>query len=326
MIDCTYNYVIVGGPGFYEVAYNDLKPLPNVKYLTSYIDGITSPFLRILARANFNLRINRWIRSPFRHFVFPYLLPVSFECEKPLCFIFFNLHFALFKSGYIEYLRKRHPKAKFVLYMQDIVKSLPYYDINQYKTLFDYILTYDKGDSVKYSLYYYPTPYSKVETSTLKAQEPVDVFFCGKAKNRFADIVNAYNKCISKGLSCRFFINGVPKNEQIEKDGLIYDQPLSYKENLSHVISCKYILEIMQKDADGFTPRLWEAIFYNKYLLTNNRITLEAYNDTNRIIDIADFEHNELNEKDCDPIKIVSIMQSKSPKFLLQKIETLLNE
>lgn len=326
MTDYKYNYVIVGGPGFYDVAYNDLKSLSNVKYLTSYVDGIKSSLLRILTRLNFNLRINRYIRSPFRHIVFPQMLPITFEREKPVCYIFFNLHFALFESGYIEYLRRQHRDAKFVLYMQDIIGSLPYYDINKYKELFDCVLSYDKGDCEKYGLEYYPTPYSKIDISTLRKQEPVDVYFCGKAKNRYSEIIKAYNKCIAKGLSCRFFIYGLPEKEKIAGDGLIYDQPLSYEENLSHVISCKCILEIMQKDAVGFTPRLWEAIFYNKHLLTNNKISQDLYNRIIRITDVEDIEQMGDIDGDNNLTKIVSAQHSKSPTLFLNRIESLLNE
>ena len=63
---------------------------------------------------------------------------------------------------------------------------------------------------------------------------------------------------------------GVPQKERIEGDGLIYDSPISYMDNLRYVLASKCILEVMQANADGYTPRLWEAIMYDKHLLTNN--------------------------------------------------------
>lgn len=270
MSDSKYNYVIAGGSGFYEVAYHDLMELPNVRYFKSYVDGMSSGLMKYLARINFNLKLNKYVSTPLRSVVYPRLFPFAFDKERPLCFIFFNQQFAVINTGYIEYLRRKYPSAKFVLYMQDIVSSLPYYDIEDYKRRFDLVVSYDRNDCEKYGLEYFPTPFSHIPVEELASQEPVDVYFCGKAKNRLDAIMEVYDRCKENGLSYRFYITGVPEDKRIEADDIIYDHPMSYMENLSHVVSCRCIVEIMQQGAVGYTPRLWEAMFYGKHLLTNN--------------------------------------------------------
>ena len=270
-MDFKYNYIIAGGSGFYEVAYSDLFNMQNVIYFRNYIDGINSKIKRLLLRANFNLKVNKLIRAPFGKLVYPWLFPHSFKENSPLCFIFFGTQFAVINTSYLEYLRKKYPNAKFVLYMQDIVASLPYYDIESYKKRFDLVLSYDKGDCERYNLEYYPTPFSKIDVAKLpKVEEDVDVYYCGAGKNRYATLFDTYRKCISQGLKCKFFIIGVPFENRIVGDGLIYDMLLSYKENLAYAAKSKCILEIMQENADGYTPRLWEAIMFDKHLITNN--------------------------------------------------------
>ena len=317
-----YNYVVVGGPGFYEVAYNDLTSLPNVLYYKSFVDGIQSPLMRLLTKINFNLKINKYIKTPFKKFVFPQLLPSEFNDNKPLCFLFFNLHFAVINTEYIDYLRKTNPNAKFVLYMHDIVSSLQYYDIDEYKRKFDLVISYDQGDCDEYGLEYFPTPYSKLPLSEIPPQTSVDVYFCGKAKNRYTEIIDAYNICKSNGLSCRFYIHSAPEKDRLISDDIIYDKSISYIENLSNVISCRCVLEIMQKGAQGFTPRLWEALLYDKHLLTNNTSIKDSkyFNPTqihltDNMEDIKGWIYGKTPksdfEEDKSPLKLIDFIESK---------------
>lgn len=275
MQSLKYNYIIAGGNAeYYNVAYSDLRDLPNVVYFSGYIDGIHSRIKRLLARVNFNIRLNRWMKTPLRKVVNPWLFPHKFDGEN-LCFIFFECQYAVINTDYIEYLRKKYPNAKFVLYMQDLVSSLPYYDINRYKRVFDLILSYDKGDCERYGLLYYPTPYSKISMQQT-ITEDIDVFFCGASKNRYDEIISAYRKCTSEGLKCKFFVTGVPVDKQVAGEGLVYNRPITYKENLAYISKSKCILEILQKNASGYSLRLWEAIMYDKHLLTNNTSVVES--------------------------------------------------
>lgn len=318
-----YNYVIAGSGGFYEVAYYDLVQMPNVKYYKGYTDGIKERTKQMLCRLCFNLSVNKYISTPFRRIVFPWLFPSIFELQKPMCFIFFENQFAVINTCYIEYLRKKHPDAKFVLYMHDIVSSLPYYDIESYKQRFDLILSYDRGDCERYNLTYFPTPYSHYPIKNPK-KEDIDVFFCGAAKTRYKTILNVYRRLVEQGLKCKFFIVGVPKDEQIHGEGLIYDQRISYIENLEYVASSKCILEIMQENADGFTPRLWEAIMYDKHLITNNKSILESMFGDETGIHILDLSADFSYIKSQSIAYSRMLKENKSPHQILVLIESLL--
>ena len=72
-------------------------------------------------------------------------------------------------------------------------------------------------------------------------------------------------------MKCDFNIMGLPKGEK-RISGINYPDILfSYTENIQHILKTKCILEIMQDNADGFTPRLWESIIYDRHLLSNNK-------------------------------------------------------
>lgn len=319
-----YNYIIAGGAGFYKVAYSELINRCNVRYFENYIDGIQNPFIKFLTRLNFNLKVNKWIKTPFRSIVYRKIFSAKFDTQRPLCFIFFGVQFAVINTSYIEFLRKKFPTAKFVLYMQDIVSSLPYYDINNYKDRFDLVLSYDKDDCVKYGLTYYPTPFSYIDPSLFKKVKPVDIFFCGAAKTRYNKIFEIYRACKQKGLTCKFFITGVPESDKIISEDIIYDKRISYIENLSYVYYSKCVLEIMQSNAVGFTPRLWEALFYGKHLLTNNRSILDSefYNiESIHFVDDIDDIDSWISRK---PIIESYIIEKKNPSSLLNLVETLI--
>lgn len=276
-----YNFVIAGGSGFYKTAYSDLERLENVRYFENYIDGLQSSFLKIAARINFNLKLNKYLKTPLKRFVFSRIYPFKFTEDNPLCFIFFGTQFAVINTSFIEFLRHKYPTAKIILFMQDIVSSLPYYDIGNYKKRFDLVLSYDKQDCARYGLLYFSTPFSFINPANFMKREVSDVYFCGSAKSRYHEILKVYSQCKSKGLSCRFFITGVPIDDRIESNEITYDKRISYIDNLSYVYSSRCILEIMQKNAIGYTPRLWEALIYNKHLLSDNAdiINSEFYND-----------------------------------------------
>lgn len=324
-MDFKYNYIIAGGSGFYGVAYSDLYNLPNVVYFKNYIDSINSKIKQLLIRINFNLKLNDFIKTPFSKLVYPWLFPHSFKEDRPLCFIFFGTQFAIINTSYLDYLRRRYPNVKLVLYMQDIVASLPYYDIKSYKKNFDIVLSYDKGDCEKYNLVYYPTPFSKIDIDKLpKVDEDIDVYFCGAGKTRYPEIFKAYVKCKNQGLKCKFFLMGVPLDKRIDGEGLVYDKRISYEMNLAYAAKSKCILEIMQENADGYTPRLWEAIMLNKHLLTNNkRVKKSNYYNPNNILVINENDNisNWINSK-VDIIN--SLKKEKSPLYLLELIEQIL--
>lgn len=269
MLDTKFNYIIAGGGGFYLTAYRDLFDLENVSYHVGYANKNHNYLVNLLLRVDFNLNINRFIKTPFRKITFPLLFPHNFCDKRNLCYIFFESQFSVINTGYLEYLRATIPGVKLVLYMQDIVASLPYYNIENYKKRFDLVVSYDKGDCIKYGLEYYPTPYSTYNGEIMPTKD-IDLFFCGAAKTRYDTIFSVYKACTMMGLKCLFYITGVPEGSKIVGDGLVYDTPITYEENISFVKRSKCILEVMQKNADGYTPRLWEALFYGTHLLTNN--------------------------------------------------------
>ena len=328
LLDTKYNYVIFGSDGYYDVGYADLKTCPNVLYLSHYMQTVRNPLVRLVTRLTFSQKVNRIVHYPFSRFTFKRLLSLPFKDNKPLCFLYFgNVYWCtafLVKPPYFDYLKQRYPNAKFGMYLQDIVARNPHLDMPSIKQQFDFVLSYDKGDCEKYGLTYYPTPYSAYPIPTNNDIAKSDLYFCGNGKNRYPLIHDIYQQCTQKGLKCDFYISGMPSSaEKIE--GIHYTS-LTYLENLQHMIQSKCILEIMQDGADGYTPRLWESLLYNKHLLTNNKSILSSPFYRQAFIHQVDKELNTITEWIHQPVESITEQQREdlSPKALIRFIDNII--
>lgn len=325
-MEFKYNYVICGDDGYYKVGYHDIIGLPNVCYHESYLGNFNSNLSRGIVRFNFSRKVNKYIKTPFSKYVYPRLYPHNFDEAKPLCYIFFGHLVNILSTSYLDYLKWHNPNVKLVLFFQDLVKRYPKVDISKCKQLFDLVLSYDKGDCEKYGLLYHPTPMSYVDIQDDLCLEEVDVYFCGRAKGRYDLICKVFKKCMELGLKCDYHILSLPNDEERLPEIKYETSLLSYEENLKRMYKSKIILEIMAPGASGFTPRLWEAIVYDKFLLTNNNnVFTSTFYKKERIMHIDEFleiDHKTLIEKlRKGAIWSLEDKQNLSPVNLLKFLE-----
>lgn len=322
--DLEYNYVIVGSSGYYLVGYHDVINRPDVSYHKDYNTGFNSRFQRNIVRWNFSRVVNKFIDTPFKHYVFPRLFPFNFTNKKPLCFLFFANQLYLYKPAYIKYLKDKFPSARFVLYYQDLLSTYKKLDIEAERHLFDLIISYDYGDSEKYGIEFHPTPMSVVSVVENSSIEESDVYFCGYAKSRYRVVHQLYKQLTDSGLKCDFNLLHMPEGAE-RLEGINYiTKGFDYMLNLQHVLKSKCILEVMQDGADGFTPRLWESIVYNRHLLTNNKLLFSS----------SFFQEKSMHmigSEDCSNIRSwinepitsePSLVERLSPHYLLSFVES----
>ena len=323
-VEYEYNYVICGAGGFYLVGYHDIMNHPQVRYFDSYGHGFKTRIQQILLRLCFSKLINKYIKTPFSSYIFPRLYPYKFDNSKPICFLFFRNHEQVYATGYINYLRKMFPTCKTVLFLQDIVRLKTNFTFELVRDKFDIILSYDQKDAKDFNLLYHPTPMSYLDIPPLENTTQSDLYFCGRAKNRYKEIVTIYKFCKELGLKCDFNVIDL-SNEGEQIEGINYpDHYFTYMENLQHVKNTRCILEIMQQGAEGFTPRLWESIVYDCHLISNNASLLDsAYKDLEGL-HVYNGDLGSLNIKEWinTPISYPSSLKhSLSPLHLLKFID-----
>lgn len=322
-LDLNYNYVIAGSGEYYLVGYHDIINMPCVSYHVGYNDGFSGFVQKQMLRWNFSRQLNKYLHTPFSWFVYPRLYPYSFAKKKPLCYVFFGNRQYIYQTSYLDYLRRHFAGVKIVLYMQDLVSRTNDLHIEKVANKFDLLLSYDQGDAKRYNMDFHPTPMSYVDVPDNKDLPTSDIYFCGFAKNRYELIHEVFRKCREYNLVCDFNILDLPENVK-KVDGVHYPaKPFDYMTNLQHVKKTRCILEIMQEGADGFTPRLWESIIYDKHLLTNNKnVQGSAYYYANGCHDISMLSSSNVVPAIKKMVEYPkSIKASLSPIHLLQFID-----
>lgn len=273
----SIKYLILGNDwDLYLFSWSDVYEMKNVTYVPGRYPKFCS-FKGLLYRLHFN----KYLSLPWKDLWSRLYIPSNIKPEDSLCVIVLDCWICPDGIRVIEYIQRTYKRAKFVLKLQDLVRfrltNMNYTesDFDKLRSRFDLILSFDPGDCEKYGLDYYPLCFSGY-TDEMQNMENADVYFLGKAKDRFAEIVNVYNFLKSKGLKCNFNIIGVRKEDQVEIEGVNYLESMSYKQNLQCILHSNCILELMQGGGRGYTQRVLEAICLKRKLLTNNPIIKDA--------------------------------------------------
>lgn len=188
-----------------------------------------------------------------------------------------------FSAHYIERL-KRERNACIVLYMPDNIRTMK---IAQNKDEFlrfcrhyhvDQVYSFDKKDCEEFGAeffdFYSMLP-DKVTQKKLEDDKPRILYVGGcRSKERLNTLHALYDR-LKKQAHCTFYLNGVDSVDA-NREGIIYNHPLSYAEVIELVRQHDVIVEIMNGNQAGNTLRLKEAVCYNKCLLSNNPLVKES--------------------------------------------------
>jgi hypothetical protein len=249
--------------------------LPNVTYIRNIFDT-ESFILKIGYKVHFYFKYKKRIYNPLKGMWNRFLFNIDFDNNQPICFIFNERMLFLDNYGFVDYLKRKYPNSKFVCFLQDLSTTIQNVNLNIIFSKFDLSISYDEREASKLGIIYHPTPYSHFPFERSNTGKPSDVLFVGRAKNRLNDIIGVYEKLTQNGLTCEFYIFGVDPKEQLYPDEIRYNVLLSYEQNIERVLNTKCILEMLQRGAVGFSLRTWEAIMYDKLLLTNNKLIEQA--------------------------------------------------
>lgn len=139
------------------------------------------------------------------------------------------------------------------------------------------ILTFDPHDAktnnwIYTGLYYY----SKYTLKPPRKQD-ADLFFAGSCKGQRGKILLQLLACFNKNdIDCQFWCPSLNKRHYLSDwfnraPGLhLMWKRVSYKRILQKMMNCNCILEVLQEGQEGSSLRYFEAVCYNKKLLTTN--------------------------------------------------------
>ncbi len=290
----NYNYIVFytndsrlpkfNPDGYQTMSLKDLEGIEDI-HVVPYPLHHLPYFLRLIYFLCNTNKLKKIFGNSLIELFYPYFFDRKYKTDKPFCFLLIGG--AHLPKTYLHYLKKKYPDSKIVFFFRDLVvvreKLSP--DIVHDKAI-DIELSFDNGEAEKYGMYFCDEYSSLVNLSNHPKYPSCDVFFCGQAKDRYERLLEYYQYLTKKGLKCNFYITEVPESKQVKLDGIYYNQFMPYKEMLCRSYNSKCLLDINQKDAaGGYTSRFYEAIMYDRKLISDNPITDQSkfYNEKDMI-------------------------------------------
>lgn len=322
------NYVVlVGGEFDQNYIFKDIEKLPNVKMILKtkcFNSRLANKAFSILFSQKLNQKYQPAIKSLFFRQFFD---KCSFNDEKQLVIIFIQ---GWYDKKLVRWLNKNHPEVIKVFYCDDTLgfyaKHIPSMNIDTLGQEFEFVLCYNPGDVEKYGYTYTNAYFSKTPEAQIPYKGKFDISFVGHAKDRLHLIERVYQKLSTK-FNLGFYIAGV--NQKDRKDlGIHYlEKNMSYSDYLGIEIGSDCILELVKGDTDGCTFRAWEAVYYNKKLLTNwEGIKKFKYYDPRFMCYFSDPDHIDMAFLESDIEVDYGYANDNSPIHLLEKIDQLITE
>lgn len=190
--------------------------------------------------------------------------------------IFFDGQYSLGSLDFREYLQRKYPGCKIIFHLGDLIATKKGINIDDIKEFSDLVVTFDHNDANKHNLMYHPDPFSRLPSEMLMAsQKKSQIIFYGYAKNRAKEILRVYDVMKANHINCDFSIPDIREEDCISRPELANANYTPYLNYLKIVQNTDCILEIIQKGSLGCTFRTWEAVVYNKRLITNNQSVRE---------------------------------------------------
>lgn len=264
--------VILKGNHPCDSMFEELYGQENITVIPDFFD-IKNPVLKLLCRIHHSQKVKQFLNIPFHRIwrFFYALKKYPFNDRDSYIMLFYNLSVpAKEHLEYLKELRKRYD-ITFALYLIDSM-STPQIREKAYlfETCgFDLIYTFDREDAQKFHLGFCYTPCSKYRQERESCQE-YSLYFCGWDKGRAELLQKIADKLSSHKISYYFYVCD-NNSRGVRKKQLSYGRPISYRENINNTFKANCLLEVVQDSQKGSTLRYFEAVLYNKKLLTNNR-------------------------------------------------------
>lgn len=300
-------YVLGNGTEWCYYSWKGVLDADNsIRFFNSGVPFYGPRILRILCQAHYALRFNVKYRLPLKRIWFNRILKkLDIDELSDNYMIVYDRNRLLFDLSFFKYVRKRKPGIKIVYLFSNIVEYTGAKDWGILKDLnayFDKVFAFDKIDAEKHGFSYSPLIYTRCVS--MDNEKPFyDLFYIGKAKDRYRQLIAVFEKANAEGLKCDFNIVGVPKEEQLYGDIIHYDKPLSYREILNRMDNARCIVDMIQGQSTAFTIKTCEAVIYDKKLITSNKnVRGESFYNQNMIMVFSEDQSlTEFLEKDIVP-------------------------
>ena len=269
MIDASsYFYVYPGMDHVFQYLLSDLEDEKNCVVFHEIFSNRLIKFIwkKIDYHPTLNYLLNDWMtRICASFFVSPKVI------KEGDIFIFSNIAIQYVSTRFLKLIKRMG--GQIVLYFLDDITNINS-RIALRKTRevdFDIVFSFDKKNAEQYGFQHMNTMYSRLKG--IDCIPKYGIVFIGSDKKRFGIIENVYQRLTNEGTIDKHFFSifQTDKSNELKYQGKMrINQSMDYKDVIKIVQQSNCILDIVIGEQVGLSLRAYEAIVYNKKLLTNN--------------------------------------------------------
>lgn len=177
----------------------------------------------------------------------------------------------------LRYLKSK--SDKFIAFYFDANSNIPRQE--DLIPLFDEVYSYEKEDVVKHGLKFITNfiPFDKTFLTNGKG-----VFNISSYDDRFDALKTIAEQIKSHDYPCEIIVR---KEEPFSSDLIkLVPEYLAPEEVREHILACDILLEVQKEDQQGLSFRVFEALGYDKKLITSNKdiVSYDFYNPSNILV------------------------------------------
>lgn len=267
--------------------FEDLKNEKKVKLIVTAQKKIHNRLLKKIRRIHLSATANRIVKFPFRKIWYK-KCRFDIQTNQEYCIIILD---AALKALDVDYLNQVFAKPNvcgcMVLINSMDAGSVGIQEIKSdiWRVRWNAIYTFDPEDARKYSFSFLGNCYYSMHDPAQimkrygqqSSIEGSDAYFSGGLKGgREETIFSLFSKLNKENVKTNFHlsVSGMRRIKEKPFSDLIHYHTggwIPYEEILAGVLKSNVIIEILQNGQSGPSLRYYEAVCYNKKLLTNNR-------------------------------------------------------
>ena len=210
------------------------------------------------------------------------------------------------KIDFALIIRPDHYSDEFLEFVKNITQTMVGYQwdglgrfVRVFDTIrfFDRFFVFDPNDLVQFSQYdlYLTTNFyfdHKRGSISLKNHEQATAYFVGThIEQRTPILIKMLTDLQQSGIVPQFYIGGINhdavKQRHYPPNSVNFlDHQITFDENLEKVANCDIVVDILNSVHGGLSFRIFEALYYEKKLITNNPDVrnYEFYNTNNILV------------------------------------------
>lgn len=254
--------------------FDDLKNNSQVYLRYSERKPLCFPGLSFLRRLHFSPKLNRLLPLPYKHLWYGFSDIFSL-LKRTKHILIIDTALRSLDEDLLHKLKAKGAILDLYLINSMNAESPRFLEIKSKLSLdvWHKIYTFDPVDAKKYGYSFRGFDYYSKHSVSIPEALEFDAHFVGGIKGNREDLVNHLYQAISKhGGKCDFHVMVYKKQKYTEIEGIHYIQGnwQPYSNVLKSLVKSNAIIEILQEGQSGASLRYFEAVCYNKKLLTNN--------------------------------------------------------